>query len=51
MAGMKDLWIGDKPMCLAYPMLFDLCNNKKSAVYEMAQKSWVVPFRIRLQGS
>jgi hypothetical protein len=25
----KDLWIGDKPLCLAYPVLLDLCSNQK----------------------
>jgi hypothetical protein len=33
------LWIGDKPMCIVYPMLFDLCSCKKCPVYEIAQKA------------
>jgi hypothetical protein len=44
----KDLWIEDKPLCLAYPVLFDLCSNKKCSVYEIAQNDQVVPFKIRL---
>jgi hypothetical protein len=47
----KDSWIGDKPLCVSYPVLFDLCTNQNcSVVYEIAQNEWVAPFKIRLQG-
>jgi hypothetical protein len=46
----KDIWIGEKPLCISYPVLFHLCSNQKCSVYDIAQRGWVVPFKIRLHG-
>jgi hypothetical protein len=43
-----DSWLEDKLLCVLYPILFDLCLNPKSSVYEMKKNEWVVPFRIIL---
>jgi hypothetical protein len=43
-----DSWLEDKPLCVLYPILFDLCRNPKSSVSEMKENEWVVPFRIIL---
>jgi hypothetical protein len=31
-----------------YPILFDLCLNHESTVYEVKENEWVVPFKIIL---
>jgi hypothetical protein len=45
-----DQWLGDKPLCVSYPILYDLCLNQKASVLEVAESGWVVRFKIRLQG-
>jgi hypothetical protein len=43
-----DSWLEDKPLCVVYPILFDLCMNPKNSVAEMKENEWVVPFKIIL---
>jgi hypothetical protein len=45
-----DVWLDDQPLCISYPVLYDLCVDKKCSVYEVANAEWVVRIRIRLQG-
>jgi hypothetical protein len=45
-----DTWLGGKPLCVQYPVLFDLCVEKNCPVQNVAIADWVVRFRIRLQG-
>jgi hypothetical protein len=42
-----DRWLGDKPLC-QYPVLFELCVDKESSVYQVQQEGWVLRFRIQL---
>jgi hypothetical protein len=37
-----DVWLDENPLCLQYPILFDLCVNKNCSVYDIAQANWVV---------
>jgi hypothetical protein len=43
-------WIDDKPLCLTYPVLFELATNQRSTVREVGDNSWVIHFKTRLQG-
>jgi hypothetical protein len=43
-----DSWLEDKPLCVLYPILFDLCLNHESIAYEVKENEWVVPFKIIL---
>jgi hypothetical protein len=42
-----DIWLGDKPLCQKYPILYELCEEE-SSVYQVQQKSWAVKFRSHL---
>jgi hypothetical protein len=46
----KDVWLDYTPLCLRYPILYDLCLDQNCSVSEVAQKGWVVDFRVRLHG-
>jgi hypothetical protein len=41
--------LGDKPLFLEYPILYDACTHKNSFVHDVAEKEWVVKFKFRLQ--
>nr|GEV97633.1 RNA-directed DNA polymerase, eukaryota, reverse transcriptase zinc-binding domain protein [Tanacetum cinerariifolium] len=41
----KDLWIGDSPLCLAFPRLYALDNNKEGTVADKLNDSFTVSFR------
>jgi hypothetical protein len=43
-----DIWFGDKPLCQEYPILYELCDERDSSVYQVQQKGWVVGFRSHL---
>jgi hypothetical protein len=43
-----DTWMGKDPLCVAYPILYDLCLKQNSSVCEVAAAGWVVHFKIRL---
>jgi hypothetical protein len=45
-----DTWLGEKPLCLRYPYLYDLSSKQKCSVHEVAMNIWNVDFRIRLHG-
>jgi hypothetical protein len=45
-----DRWLGDKPLCHEYPILYEACSHKNSSVHEVAEAEWVVRFNFRLQG-
>jgi hypothetical protein len=45
-----DTWLGDKPLCVQYPVLFDLYVEKNCSVQNVVVAEWVVRFRIQLQG-
>jgi hypothetical protein len=42
------VWIGNEPLCTTYPILYDLCLEQNSSVYEVAVADWVLNFKIRL---
>jgi hypothetical protein len=44
----KDTWLGDKPICVDYPILFDLCDDQNVSVRNVAQAGWVIRFKVRL---
>jgi hypothetical protein len=46
----KDVWLGDNPLCLTYPVLFDLCMEQNCSIFVVAQKGWVLGFKVRLHG-
>jgi hypothetical protein len=35
-----DRWVGDRPLCLQFPRLFNLAVNKECSVEEMATRGW-----------
>lgn len=43
-----DSWLGDTPLCLEYPILYDLCSNKDASVADVASSDWIVQFTIIL---
>jgi hypothetical protein len=45
-----DKWLDDKPLCVAYPILFDLCADKRISVHEVWSEGWVIHFQIIPQG-
>jgi hypothetical protein len=45
-----DPWLEEKPLCMIYPILYDLCTNKKCSVFQVVQQEWVLEFSIRLPG-
>jgi hypothetical protein len=45
-----DPWLESVPLCRSYSVLFELALNKNSSVFEVKERGWVIPFRIRLQG-
>jgi hypothetical protein len=45
-----DPWMGEKPLCVIYPVLYDLSLDQKKSVSDIAENGWVVRFKIRLQG-
>jgi hypothetical protein len=47
---MMDTWLGDKHLCVQYPVLFDLCGEKNYYVQKVAVAERVMRFRIWLQG-
>jgi hypothetical protein len=46
----KDAWLDNNPLCVSYPILFDICVNHNCLVWEVAQNGWVVNFKVRLHG-
>jgi hypothetical protein len=44
----KYAWLDNNPLCVSYPILFDICVNQNCSVWEVAQNGWVVDFKIRL---
>jgi hypothetical protein len=48
-----DPWLESVPLCQSYYVLYELALNKKNLknyVFEVKERGWVVPIRIRLQG-
>jgi hypothetical protein len=43
-----DPWLDKDPICVMYPILFDLAVNQKCLVYDVAMAEWVIQFKIRL---
>lgn len=39
-------WLDDNPICLQYPVLYDLCVHKEISVFEVASQGWVIQFKI-----
>jgi hypothetical protein len=37
-----------EPLCKTYPILYELAEEKKCSVYDVANAGWVVHFRLRL---
>jgi hypothetical protein len=45
-----DIWLDDIPLCQRYLVLYELCLNQTSSVYDMWKDEWVISFRVRLHG-
>jgi hypothetical protein len=43
-----DPWLDNKPICIEYPIVYELSLNQKCFVHEVAIADWVVQFKIRL---
>jgi hypothetical protein len=37
-----------KPLCILYPVLYDLCLNPKCSVHEVYMNECVIPFKVTL---
>jgi hypothetical protein len=48
--GVLHPWLGVNPLCLTYPILYELCTDKTCSVYQVRQQEWVLNFSIRLPG-
>jgi hypothetical protein len=40
--------LDNKPICIEYPIVYELSLNQKCFVHEVAIVDWVVQFKIRL---
>lgn len=40
----KDTWISQRPLCVLYPVLFDLCEEKNITVYQFLVKDGNLQF-------
>jgi hypothetical protein len=45
----QDVWLEEKPLCIIYPVLFELCLKSNCSVADVAANEWVVEFKIILQ--
>jgi hypothetical protein len=45
-----DIWMGDTPLCLTYPILYEEAINNNCSVLDVKRQGWVVQFRTRLHG-
>jgi len=43
-----DSWLGDKPLCLTYPVLYDLCSDKDITIFDFLRKNGQIRFSRRL---
>ena len=39
-----DTWFDDKPLCLSYPVLYDLCTNKNITVFDFLRDNGRISF-------
>jgi hypothetical protein len=44
----KDTWVGDNPLCTTFPILYVLCLDHNCCVSDVANKDWVIDFKVRL---
>ena len=47
----KDPWDGEKPLCLSYPGLFDICQDKDCTVEYFVEHEKTLNFRRRLHAN
>jgi hypothetical protein len=45
-----DGWLEKKPLCVIYPVLFDMCSDKNISVHKVWSEGWVVYFQLIPQG-
>jgi hypothetical protein len=38
--------VGDKPLCRAYPILYELCLNQNSSIHDVENEEWMIQFKI-----
>jgi hypothetical protein len=43
-----DAWLGADPLCKQYPVLYDLCEDQRCSVSEVAEGGWLIQFKIRI---
>jgi hypothetical protein len=43
-----DSWLRGVPICVEYPILYELCTDQNISVSKVAQDGWAVHFRVRL---
>jgi hypothetical protein len=46
-----DTWMGDTPLCIVYPYLYDQCWDQKCSVSQVFENGWNIRFKVRLQGT
>jgi hypothetical protein len=46
----KHSWLGYNPLCTIYPIMYDLCLDHNCSVADVANKGWVIDFKVRLHG-
>jgi hypothetical protein len=43
-----DAWLEEKPLCVIYPILYDLCAGKNYSMWRVRNDEWVIHFKIIL---
>jgi hypothetical protein len=43
-----DTWMGEKPLCMIYPVLYELAIHKDASVFDIYSRDWVIQFSVRL---
>jgi hypothetical protein len=43
-----DAWLEEKPLCVIYPILYDLCVDKNCSMWKVRNDEWVIQFKIIL---
>jgi hypothetical protein len=43
-----DHWMDKSPLCIVYPVLYDLALHKDVSVFDVYSNEWVIQFKVRL---
>jgi hypothetical protein len=41
-------WMGEKPLSMMYPIIYELAIHKDASVFDIYSRGWVIQFSVRL---